>query len=159
MEFVTVGKLTVCRSCGKKFGKGTQMVNYGVGGRKRCVCPQCLEVVPNGNAILGEETGNGSKRGKTRTMSHKIQVVATNPATVLELKVAHGFSSELLENGDYRCEYDKMTTCHKGGWLFDHNGNLKDEYQMMFVNGKPVHNVHEYHDIVDAQDWYERVGE
>ena len=151
-------KPATCYNCGRTILAGTEVIDFKIGGKPRCVCPLCqIGNFEDGFAKKSTEVGDGSKRGKTTTKTHTIQVVCSNPITALDLRIAHGFSTVKLENGDFRCEYKKMTTCHKGGWLFDENGQLLDNYQMMVVNGTPVKTSREYHEVVEAQTWYDEI--
>lgn len=147
-----------CYNCGKTIPAFTEVIDFRIGGKPRCVCAKCQSGnFDDGFAAKNTETGDGSKRGKTSTKKHTIKVVCSNPITALDLRIVHGFSTVKQDNGDFRCEYKEMTTCHKGGWLFDENGILFDEYQMMTVNGKPVNTSREYHEAVEAQTWYDEV--
>lgn len=147
-----------CCSCGKHINGGSLVLDFSVGGRKMYSCNECADIVPDGVAFkTSHKADNKQAKG---VKPHTFAFVATNPATVLDAKISHGFKSQILDNGDYKCEYpSKLNNCNVGGWLFNHDGKLNDEYQMVFINGKAVTTASEYHQLVGAQDWYQRVGE
>lgn len=147
-----------CASCGKYVSPFSTVLDYSEGGKKIYTCSECADIVPDGVAF--KTTHKGTNKVAKGVKPHKIVVVATNPATVLDIKLKHGFTSSIQDNGDYKCEYpEKLNSCNVGGWLFNHDGKLNDEYQMLFIEGKPVETASEYHQLVGAQDWYQRVGE
>ncbi len=155
IELVTLGqKSAVCKKCGDVIPAFSEdILNFRMGGQKRCVCKACTEIAPNGRTF--SKLSADKRTGKN---VHTIMVYTADTAVVLNACVAHDMSSKNLGNGFYRLKIT-VGSCNKGGWLFDEEAGIASEGCSILVNGIPVHDAHEYHNVVNAQDWYRRVGE
>lgn len=152
-------KPAVCKCCGRPIMPFTKnVVNVPEGGKARYICPSCLDGDFNDTVAL--TTAVGDAKRNSATDRHTIQVVVSQPLVACILKVCHNFTSRKLEGSDdFVCEFSDMGGCWKGAWIFDRNGEFFDGFSKVFVNGQGVENASEYHRVVKAQDWYQRVGE
>lgn len=150
-------KSAKCYNCGRTIAPFSEVLDFAMGGQPRCVCKDCLKGdFRNGKAARNKEVGKADKT--TSTKCHTMMVYTFDPAIACAARISHGFSSKKLASGCYRLKYT-MKSCAKGGWIFNEEANLDSEFMGCVVNGVSVITAHEYHEVVEAQDWYKRVGE
>lgn len=145
----TNGKFANCASCGKGLVKGAGLAYKFDGNTVGCLCPECLEgKLPIGVRAHKTHTTDKQIANALTTRNHTVKVVITNPHTALDTFISFGGIVENIgDNGDITVTIENQKACYKVGHFFNED-RLADDYKMVFVNGKPVANLEEYHKVV-----------